>query len=267
MEITRRRLLTVSGTTALVAGWPVSRAHGAALSGRQAINKAGQLRMLSQRILKAYAQLGLGVMPKESMGILSRSVLSANANLADLRGSASGDSIKASLAAVEKAWVELRERVSTAPNKSDAAGIAKLGDDLLAEADKMTSLFESAVGTDVAKMVSLAGRQRMLAQKAARHYFFAAWGVADKTDRLAFDKTRDEFTAALATLKAFPQNSAEIKNRVTMLDEQWTFMVVAFNLEKMSVYSPGGARNVAMASENILALADELTAFYENLKL
>lgn len=266
MEITRRRLLTLGGT-ALAAGLPLSSAHGAPSAGRQAINKAGQLRMLSQRILKAYAQLGLGVMPKESAGILSRSVASVNANLADLRGVATADAIKASLTAVEKAWTELRDRVSAAPNKGDAAAIAKLGDAMLAEADRLTSQFENALGTDVGKIVGLAGRQRMLAQKAARHYFFAAWGVADKADRPAFDRTRDEFHAALATLKAFPQNSAEIKNRVTMLDEQWTFMVVAFNLETMSVYSPGAARNVAMASENILALADELTGFYENLKL
>ncbi len=266
MEITRRRLLTLGGA-ALAAGLPLSSAHSAPLSGRQAINKSGQLRMLSQRILKAYAQLGLGVMPKESAGILSRSAASVNANLADLRGAATADAIKASLAAVEKAWAELRDRVSAAPNKGDAAAVAKLGDAMLAEADRLTSQFENALGTDVGKIVGLAGRQRMLAQKAARHYFFAAWGVADTADKPAFDKTRNEFNAALATLKAFPQNSAEIKNRVTMLDEQWTFMVVAFNLETMSVYSPGAARNVAMASENILALADELTGFYENLKL
>lgn len=266
MEITRRRLLAVGGT-ALAAGLPFSSAGSTPLAGRQAINKSGQLRMLSQRILKAYAQLGLGVMPKESANILSRSVASVNANLADLRAAASTDAIKTSFAAVEKAWAELRERVAAAPNKADAVAIAKLGDAMLAEADQMTRQFESALGTDVGKIVGLAGRQRMLAQKAARHYFFAAWGVTDKADRPAFDKARDEFAAALATLKAFPQNSAEIKNRVTMLDEQWIFMVVAFDLEKMSVYSPAAARNVAMASENILALADELTGFYENLKL
>lgn len=266
MEITRRRLITVGGT-ALVAGLPLSSAHSAPLSGRQAINKSGQLRMLSQRILKAYAQLGLGVLPTESAGILSRSVVSVNANLADLRDAAAADAIKASLTAVEMTWADLRDRVSTAPNKGDAAVIAKLGDAMLAEADKLTNQFENALGTEVGKIVGLAGRQRMLAQKAARHYFFAAWGVADKADRPAFDKTRGEFHAALATLKAFPQNSAEIKNRVTMLDEQWAFMVVAFNLETMGVYSPGAARNVAMASEIILALADELTGFYANLKL
>lgn len=267
MGITRRRLLTVSGT-ALAAGLlPLSSAHSAPLAGRQAINKSGQLRMLSQRILKAYAQLGLGVMPKESATILSRSVASVNANLADLRGAATTDAVKTALAAVEKAWTPLRDRVSAAPEKGDAAAIARLGDAMLMEADKLTGQFESALGTDVGKIVGLAGRQRMLAQKAARHYFFAAWGVADASDKPAFDKTRNEFNSALATLKAFPQNSPEIKNRVTMLDEQWTFMVVAFNLEKMSVYSPAAARNVAMASENILALADELTGFYENLKL
>jgi hypothetical protein len=266
MEITRRHLLTVGGT-ALAAGLPLSNVHSAPLAGRQAINKSGQLRMLSQRILKAYAQLGLGVMPKESTVILSRSVAAVNANLIDLRGAATADAIKASLAAVDKAWAALRDPVAAAPNKGDATAVAKLGDAMLTEADTMTGQFEGALGTEVGKIVGLAGRQRMLAQKAARYYFFAAWGVADTADKPTFDKTRTEFSTALANLKAFPQNSAEIKNRITMLDEQWTFMVVAFNSEKMGIYSPAAARNVAMASENILAIADELTGLYENLKL
>lgn len=266
MGITRRRLLTASGS-ALATSLPLSSARGAPLAGRQAINKSGQLRMLSQRILKAYAQLGLGVMPKESAGILSRSVASVNTNLADLRGAATADAVKATLVAVDKAWAALRDPVAAAPNKGDAAAVAKLGDAMLIEADKMTAQFEGALGTEVGKIVGLAGRQRMLAQKAARHYFFAAWGVAGPTDKPAFDQTRTEFSTALATLKAFPQNSAEITNRITMLEDQWTFMVVAFNSEKMGVYSPAAARNVAMASENILALADELTGLYENLKL
>lgn len=266
MYFTRRRFLTVSGTT-LSAGLPIFSAHGAALSGRQAINKSGQLRMLSQRILKAYAQLGLGLMPKESMNVLSRSVMMANGNLVDLRGAATGDSARATLVAVEKAWAELRDMVSVSPNKSDATVIAKLGDDLLGEADKMTRLFESAVGTEIAKMVSLAGRQRMLSQKVARHYFFAAWGAADKSEKLAFDKARAEFSVALETLKGFPKNSEVIQNRLTMLGEQWGFMLAAFTPEKMGTYHPAGARHVATASENILELADELTLFYENLKV
>lgn len=266
MYFTRRRFLTVSGTT-LTAGFPIFGAHGAVLSGSQVINKSGQLRMLSQRILKAYAQLGLELMPKESMNVLSRSVMMANGNLVDLRSAATGDSTKATLVTVEKAWAALRDMVSVSPNKSDATVIAKLGDALLVEADKMTRLFESAVGTEIAKMVSLAGRQRMLSQKVARHYFFAAWGAADKTEKPALDKARVEFSTALETLKAFPKNSEVIQNRLTMLGEQWGFMLAAFAPEKMGAYNPSGARHVATASENILELADELTLFYENLKV
>lgn len=266
MHFSRRRFLTACGTT-FTAALPIFSAHGAVLSGRQIINKSGQLRMLSQRILKAYAQLGLGLMPKESMNVLSRSVMMANGNLVLLRSAVASDSTKASLVTVEKAWAELRDMVSVSPNKSDATVIAKLGDDMLVEADKMTRLFESAVGTDIAKMVSLAGRQRMLSQKVARHYFFAAWGATDKTEKPALDKARVEFSVALETLKAFAHNSEVIQNRLAMLGEQWGFMLAAFAPEKMGAYNPAGARHVATASENILELADELTLFYENLKV
>lgn len=265
MHFLRRRFLFISGT-ALTAGLPAFPVNSAILTARQTINKSGQLRMLSQRIVKAYAQLGLEVMPKESMNVLSRSAMTANGNLVDLRNTATDDATKASLATVEKAWAVLRDMVSIAPNKGDAATIAKLGDDMLAEADRMTRMFESAVGTEIAKMVSLAGRQRMLSQKVARHYFYAAWGVAERPEKAAFDKARSEFAEALETLRIFPKNDDAIRNRLTMLQEQWGFMVAAFTPEKMSTYHPTGARHVATASENILALADELTLLYENLK-
>ena len=107
----------------------------------------------------------------------------------------------------------------------------------------------------------------MLSQKMARHYFFNAWGVADKADKLAFDKARSDFSLALETLTAFPQNSEGIKNRLVMLGNQWTFMSTAFSSDKGVSYNPVEARHVATTSENMLDIADELTLLYENLKV
>lgn len=242
-------------------------ANGAVLSGRQAINKSGQLRMLSQRVLKAYAQLGLGLMPNESMNLLSRSIMMANGNMVALRAQAVADPVKVSLAKAEKTWAALRDLASVSPSKTDARQLAKLGDDMLLESDHLTGLFETAVGTHTATVINLAGRQRMLSQKMARHYFFNAWGVADKTDKLAFDKARSDFSLALETLTAFPQNSESIKNRLVMLNNQWTFMSTAFSADKGSSYNPVDARHVATTSENMLDIADELTLLYENLKV
>lgn len=222
--------------------------------------------MLSQRVLKAYAQVGLGLTPNESTNLLNRSISMANGNMVALRAEAASDPLKASFTKVEKTWAALRDMASTTPNQTNARQIAKLGDEMLVEADKLTGIFESAVGTNTAMVINLAGRQRMLSQKMARHYFFNVWGVAEKADKLAFDKARADFSSAIDTLTAFPQNSRDIDSRLVMLKNQWTFMSTAFSVDKGNAYNPVDARHVATTSENMLDIADELTTLYENLK-
>lgn len=262
----RRRFLVAAGGVAVAASLRAFAANGTP-PGRQAvINKSGRMRMLSQRILKAYAQVGLGLMQNESLNILGRSVMQANGSVVDLRAAATAETLKAQLAKVEKTWAAFRDLATVAPAKNEAKLVARLGDELLVEADRLTGLFEAAAGGETAAVVNLAGRQRMLSQRMARYYFYAAWGVGESADKAAFEKARADFSGALAMLKAFPQNSGDIRHRLAMLGDQWDFMLAACTAGKWGGYSPAEARQVATTSERILEIADELTGLYADLR-
>ncbi|MGQ0711229.1 MAG: type IV pili methyl-accepting chemotaxis transducer N-terminal domain-containing protein [Rhodoferax sp.] len=235
------------------------------LSARQAINRSGQLRMLSQRVVKNYLQLGMGILPGPSSAALRQSATTAQGNLVALRNTSIPDPAGEVLATLEQAWSTLRERVLTAPSRDEAAAVARHADTMLAEAEKLTLLLEKATGSELGRAVNLAGRQRMLSQRVAKCYFLHSWGVSDAQERQRLAHACQEFSQGLVQLRAVPGNTEDIRSRIDMLEYQWGFMSAAFTTDKLSAFNPTSARNVAVASDNVLSLAEDLTNLYEAL--
>lgn len=255
---TRRSFLALSALFATPAGFAAP-----VLTPRQVINRSGQLRMLSQRVVKNYLQLGMGILPGPSSAALRQSATTAQGNLAALRGTSIPDPAREVLATLEQAWSTLRDRVLTAPARDDAVAIAKHSDAMLAEAEKLTQLLENAMGADLGRAVNLAGRQRMLSQRVAKCYFLHSWGVSDAQERQRLARACQEFSQGLVQLRAVPGNTEDIRSRIDMLEYQWGFMSAAFTPDKLSTFNLASARNVAVASDNVLTLAEDLTNLYE----
>lgn len=69
-------------------GLVITAAESAELSPAAAINKAGRQRMLTQRMIKAYCQAGLGVMPQQSREQIRNAVKLFDAQLRELDSAA-----------------------------------------------------------------------------------------------------------------------------------------------------------------------------------
>lgn len=259
MRVSKRQFLTL--VLAAPSHFPAF--AGPALNPKQAINRSGQLRMLSQRVVKLYAQLGLGLMSEQSTAALNTAAMQAQGNLVALRTLAVPHAVREALAHVENTWNALRDQVASAPLREDATKVSTLADAMLAQAETLTQLLEASLGTGNGTPVNLAGRQRMLSQRVAKCYFLHSWSATDARERDRLGRSCQEFTQGLRTLRTLEKNTLDILSRIDMLELQWGFMNAAFKPEKMESYNAASARNVAIASDNVLRIADELTGLYE----
>ena len=230
-----------------------------------AINKAGRQRMLSQRIVKAYCQIGLKVQADKAKAILENSVNLFDAQLAELQQIAGKPEIQEALAKEAALWGELRP-VAVAPASRDGARkLMELNEALLQAAHKVTQLLENASATKSGKLVNLAGRQRMLSQRLAKFYMLKKWGFNQAEIANGIEQAKREFVSAQQELAAAPQNTPAIKQELELAKMQWVFFENA-----LAQHDDGEAllfaSNVATTSERILEVMDKVTGLYEKVE-
>lgn len=133
----------------------------------EAVNRAGQLRMLSQRLVKLQALAALSVDPAGTQVLLASSAGRAKQNLALLARMLSGATFGDLIGAATAAWRE----VEAALEAGDAVPLDALdaaAERLLDAAERLTGALEAASPAARGHVINLAGRQRMLSQRVAK---------------------------------------------------------------------------------------------------
>ncbi len=226
----------------------------------QAIDIAGMQRMLSQRILKAYCEIGLNESFGDPQDQLNRAVAIFDSNLLQLESFVEPGEIKDALQQVKEVWPAYKDLALKAPTREGARKLMELNRKLLPLAHQVVVQMEKGYGTSAGKWVNIAGRQRMLSQRMAMFYLMHIWGVAAPEDEQAADKATQEYGDAIDVLRTFDRNSDEMKQLIESMSGQYVYI-------KKAAGEKGDNLSfiVATTSEKMLEYADRLTAYYAGL--
>jgi nitrate/nitrite-specific signal transduction histidine kinase len=258
--MTMKRTKLAWGLCALLFSAAVTAAWQGRMTENDAIDKAGMQRMLTQRILKAYSELGLGEDHGSSKEQLLQAVNLFDAHLLQLDSFPANDAVKESLAKVREVWGPYRELALKPPSKDGAQLMLAISHKLLPLTHEVVVTMEQAAGSTSGRLVNLAGRQRMLSQRLAMFYLLKLWGVGSTAEDDLAETAAREYAAALNELRAYRSNP---KEAVTLLDN----MARAFQLLQKARSDQGGNLSflIATTSERMLDDADQLTGLYVEL--
>lgn len=228
-----------------------------------AINKAGSQRMLSQRMAKAYIQLGLGVEAPKSQRILDRSITLFEQQLGELRAFAPTPQIMETYIRLDQAWIEYKKLLKTKPSPQNAQRLLEMSDTILQLAQQGTSQLEKHADKPLARVVGLSGRQRMLSQRLAKLYQAIAYGAAPSNAVTLMEQAKQEFEKAHAELERVRSNTPKISKQLEAADQQWKL----FKESLKNTNKPPKIESavVAVTSESLLDLMEEITWLYEQL--
>ncbi|WP_428391204.1 type IV pili methyl-accepting chemotaxis transducer N-terminal domain-containing protein [Lichenicoccus sp.] len=216
------------------------------------MNRAGRLRMLSQRLVKLYA---LGCAPRlPPPALLGQTIAQVDTTMAVLERSLPKATLGDLLESVVAAWGPLKRLLTGRPDVARLAEIDRLAEQLLRRAETLTTNLEVAAYATGLRVINIAGRQRMLSQRMAKEALIG--GLTGQTDA---SPAKAEFSQGLAYLGALPVGNERIRSSFEQAMQVWA----AFEIALRDPATDSGRERIALLSEDLLAHFDELTQEFE----
>ncbi len=258
MRPPRWRFASAVLTLVLCALWLVPVAQAEMTFGAL-INTAGRQRMLTQRIVLNYVQIGLGVFPERSREQLAHDVSLFSEQLAELKAAAPAVDIIEALDNVESQWRDFRATATVQVSRAGARRLLFWNDDLLFASNKVVQLLQDLSGEPFSRLVNISGRQRMLCQRMAKFYMLREWGIDTITTRDEMERARNEFEGGMTALLEDPETAEEIRNELDSVAIQWAWFENALTLMDEETFR----LIVAESGQAILQSMEHVTALYE----
>lgn len=220
----------------------------------EAINRSGQLRMLSQRLVKLQALGCAGVAVDD---LRAASIAQVDANLAVLGRTLSRATFGDLLDGVLGPWAALKPAVAGRPTVASLPEVDALAERLLVQAEALTRNLETAGFAAALRIINVSGRQRMLSQRIAKAAILSV--LLDPAPARAAEMRRAEgdFEQGLAFLAAAPLSTDEMRGVMAEALEAWAA------LRRATARPAAAMAEIAELSETLLARFAALTALYE----
>ncbi len=225
-----------------------------------AVNRSGQLRMLSQHLVKLYAAQAVDL-PGGGGAPLAAIADRVDDNIALLRRSLSKATFGDLIDSVADPWEKLRAAVKPRATLGQLPEIDVFAELLLAKAERLTANLETAGLATTLRVINVSGRQRMLAQRMAKLALMAALlapaGAAVARGQGA--ETIAAFQEGFDYLKGLPLSTEAIRDLLAAADDLWRQYQAALS----RTATREGQEAVVALSDDLVAGFDRLTELYE----
>jgi hypothetical protein len=241
----------------------VSRGVAEAAQWADALNRAGQLRMLSQRLVRLAAQRGDEAEARRARSAQDEALARLADNLGQLRALAvNGPSVAPwcpALQAVEAASQALREALAVRLGPAMLQRADAAADALLDCAEALIAALEAASGRRALHIVNQCGRQRMRVQRVAKQALLAQ-RLDDAARRQSLPALLDDFETALRELEQAPLSTPQIRADLAASRDEWLRLLRGLH----TLDQASGRQTLVQAADQLLALFERLTAAYEH---
>jgi hypothetical protein len=228
----------------------------------EAVNRAGKQRMITQRIMKDYALVGMNIETGNPAADLKNLVSEFDSSLKALHQFSGTDDFHASLKDIESLWTPIKAVLEKAPTQKAAPGLQQDLDALLGACNKNTQLIAESSGDQKGKIINIAGKQRMLSQRMAALYMLKAWKLEDAQFNQKLRASMDEFSAAHKILESSSLSSAEIKALLKKVKKSYMW----FEMMGKSKSNRVVPSLINKSANSILADMDQVTNLYTSSK-
>ncbi|MEJ1353169.1 MAG: type IV pili methyl-accepting chemotaxis transducer N-terminal domain-containing protein [Candidatus Sedimenticola sp. (ex Thyasira tokunagai)] len=233
-------------------------ADAATMTYGEAINKAGRQRMLSQRIVKSYCQMGQDIRFLVAKKQRKGAIALFDKQLAELKAFNKDGETRRALQLTEKLWLPVKRAAMGKPTKISAKKLRANAEKLLVSAHQVVLLLEDQAGTNQGRLVNIAGRQRMLSQRMGNLYMLQSWGYEDEIYKADYDKAVGEFEDALGELKGANENTPEISRALKEAGQFWDMFKLSSRMDP-GQFVPG---LVARMLDKLLVKMNDITGMY-----
>jgi AmiR/NasT family two-component response regulator len=227
----------------------------------EAINRAGHLRMLSQRLVKLYAAQCGGVRAEESRELFAVSIRTVDGTFAVLDQALSKATFGDLLESVLGPWRTFRRVLDQPPQTGRLREVDQLAEVFLLRSEQLTKNLEVAGFRATLHVVNVAGRQRMLSQRVAKAVLIAGLlgGKAAEDARAVRQIAEQELADGFDYLGRLPLSSDAIDQELDHASHLWQ----AFRQAVAEGGSAAGQDAVIALSEALLGHLETLTGLYE----
>lgn len=224
----------------------------------EVVNRAGQLRMLSQRIVKCYAQACIGLDLDQALQIMADCVVRVESNLGILRKTISAKGYGDLVDRVASSWQDVIVICGETPDTERLDMLDARADQMLKDAETLTEFLESSGLVTSLHVLNVAGRQRMLSQRITKLCFLLA-ANARSEHLLQLQELKIAFQSAMDFLEKVPLSTPAIRTNLEAALIEWQRLDMALDV----LVDTAALVRISDASERLLDVIEQLTDQYE----
>jgi AmiR/NasT family two-component response regulator len=216
----------------------------------EAVNRSGQLRMLSQRVVSAAAQRLVRVDAASARKVQQQALARARENLAHLAQLPLSEGEQAALDETTHAWRRLASALDARLDLGSLQAADAAAQTALRAAEALTLAVQAQGARQPLHVIDLCGRQRMHAQRLVKQGLLAMLGAAPDA-AIGTQELARAFSDGLAQVESLPLDSPDIREALAASKEAWLQM-----LRAVRASDPAG---LVHAGQHLLDRVEHLT--------